>query len=60
MSCDRSHVANYAQWRSHEDCDAAVKNPETLAHMRDAAALASGFDPIFYNLVETHVAQPTA
>lgn len=32
---------------SQEYYDAAMKKPETQAHMRDAAALASTFDPIF-------------
>ena len=57
---DRRHVTNYAQWRSKEDYDAVVKNPQTQAHMREAAALASNFDPIFYDLVETHLAKPAA
>jgi quinol monooxygenase YgiN len=60
MSRDRRHVTNYAQWRSQEDYDAAVQNPESQAHMRDAAALASTFNPIFYDLIETHLAEPAA
>jgi|SRR5450756_2040950 len=60
LSADCTRVANYAQWRSREDYLTAVKNPETEAHMREAASYATAFDPIFYELVETHLAKPAA
>jgi quinol monooxygenase YgiN len=60
VSRDRRHVANYAQWCSQENYDAMVKNPRAQVHMRDAAAIASAFNPILYDLVETHVAEPAA
>ena len=49
---DGSRVANYAQWRSVEDFQAMLKNPEAIPHMQQAAALASSFDPKVYEVVE--------
>lgn len=57
VSRDRKHVANYAQWRSQADLDAMMSDPEAQAHMREAGGLALSFDPIYYDLRETHVAQ---
>ncbi len=54
LSEDRRHVANYAQWRSREDFDAMLANPLAKTHMREAAAVATAFEPIFYALRETH------
>lgn len=54
MSLDRRHVANYAQWRSQRDVDAMMADPDAQAHMRQAAAIATSFEPIYYQLRETH------
>jgi quinol monooxygenase YgiN len=51
-SLDGTRVANYAQWRSVEDFQAMLKNPEAIPHMREAAAMASSFDPNVYEVVE--------
>ena len=51
-SLDGTRVANYAQWRSVEDFQAMLKNPEAIPHMREAAAMASNFDPNVYEVVE--------
>lgn len=57
MSGDRRHVANYAQWRSKKDYEEACKNSSVQSHMREAAKLASSFEPLFYDLVKVHVAE---
>jgi quinol monooxygenase YgiN len=54
VSRDRRHVANYAQRRSQEDLDAMMADPVAQVHMREAAAIAEGFDPIYYELRESH------
>ena len=53
MSADRKHVANYAQWRSRSDYDAFIQDPETQAHLKSSANLATSFNPIIYELRET-------
>lgn len=58
LSRDRRHVANYAQWRSKEDLEAMMKNPDAGVHMREAASLAISYDPIYYDLRESHLAAP--
>ena len=50
VSEDRRRVVNYAQWRSRKDYDAMSANPTAQAHMREAAALAVSYDPVFYEL----------
>jgi quinol monooxygenase YgiN len=57
ISPDRKHIANYAQWRSKDDLDAMMKDPTAQAHMKESAALAISFSPIYYELRETHAAQ---
>lgn len=56
VSLDRKHVANYAQWRSKADNDAMMNDPDAQTHMRKAAEIAESFDPIYYELVESHSA----
>lgn len=56
ISHDKRHVANYAQWRSQADLDAMMNNPAALVHMRQAASIAKSFDPIYYELRESHAA----
>ena len=50
LSHDRRKVVNYAQWRSKEDYAAMRKLPDIQSHMKAAAALATGFDPVDYEL----------
>ena len=50
VSTDRTRVVNYVQWRTHEDFQAMLKNPEAQPHMKEAAALAKSYDPVFYTL----------
>lgn len=58
VSHDRRHVANYAQWRSKADLDAMMQDPAAREHMREAAAIAESFAPIYYELRESHAAAP--
>ena len=57
VSQDRRRVANYAQWRSQGDLDAMMADPAAREHMQQIAGIALSFDPIYYELRETHVAQ---
>jgi len=50
-SFDGTRVINYAQWRSREDFDAMLQDPEAKPHMTSAAALAT-FEPILCEVVE--------
>lgn len=54
LSRDGRHVANYAQWRSQGDLDAMMADPSTREHMALAADIALSFDPVYYQLRETH------
>ena len=56
VSRDRRRVANYAQWRAQADIDAMMSDPVARAHMGEAAAIAESFDPIYYDLRESHPA----
>ena len=56
VSRDGRHVANYAQWRSQADIDAMMATPEPRVHMRKAAEIATSFEPIYYDLKESHTA----
>lgn len=56
VSMDKKHIANYAQWRSQADIDAMMKDPAAQVHMRKAAEIAVSFDPIYYQLRESHAA----
>lgn len=44
-SYDGCRVVNYAQWRSREDFNAMLRDPQARPHMERAAQMAS-FDPI--------------
>ena len=57
LSRDRRHVANYAQWRSQADLDAMMSDPVARVHMGEAAGIADSFDPICYELRESHAAE---
>ena len=50
-SFDGQRVTNYAQWRSREDFEAMLRNPEAQAHMRQAADVADSFEPHLYEVV---------
>ncbi len=56
VSRDKRHVTNYAQWRSQADVDAMMSDPTAKSHMEKAAGIADSFEPIYYNLSETHTA----
>jgi len=51
-SLDGVRVANYAQWRSREDFEAMLKNPEAVAHMKPIMEIAK-FDAHLYEVIET-------
>lgn len=53
LDVNRSHVTNYAQWRSQDDYDAATQKDDVKQHMIRAAQLATAFEPIFYELRES-------
>jgi quinol monooxygenase YgiN len=52
-SLDGTRVVNYAQWRSKEDFEAMLKNPEAAPHMKAAAAIAK-FEPHLYAVAAVH------
>lgn len=56
VSTDKTRVVNYAQWRTHEDFLAMLGDPEAQPHMKEAAALATSYDPVFYTLRHAHEA----
>ncbi|WP_375463310.1 antibiotic biosynthesis monooxygenase family protein [uncultured Methylobacterium sp.] len=56
VSRDGRHIANYAQWRSQADMDAMLADPAAQVHMREAAGIATSFNPIVYDLREVHEA----
>jgi heme-degrading monooxygenase HmoA len=49
-SLDGTRVVNYAQWRSRDDFERMLKNPDAIPHMREAASLAA-FEPHLYEVV---------
>jgi heme-degrading monooxygenase HmoA len=49
-SLDGTKVTNYAQWRSREDFEAMLQNPEAMVHMREAARIAERFEPHLYEV----------
>ena len=49
-SLDGTKVTNYAQWRSREDFEAMLDNPEAAVHMREAAEIAEKFEPHLYEV----------
>jgi hypothetical protein len=46
-------VVNYAQWRSNDDFEAMLKNPEIAPHMKAAGAIAK-FEPHLYAVAAVH------
>jgi len=49
-SLDGTRVVNYAQWRSKEDFEAMLEDPEAAGHMREAARIAEKFEPHLYEV----------
>ena len=49
-SLDGTKVTNYAQWRSREDFEAMLEDPEAAAHMREAAEIVEKFEPHLYEV----------
>lgn len=54
VSTDGTRVVNYAQWDSEQAYATMLANPEAQGHMREAAALASSFDPHLYTVESVH------
>jgi heme-degrading monooxygenase HmoA len=52
-SLDGTRVVNYAQWRSKDDFEAMLKNPEAGPHMKAAGAIAK-FEPHLYAVAAVH------
>ncbi|HTP49560.1 MAG TPA: antibiotic biosynthesis monooxygenase [Anaeromyxobacteraceae bacterium] len=52
-SIDGARVANYAQWRSIEDFNRMLANPEAQVHMREAGAMAKAA-PVLYRVSSIH------
>ena len=51
-SLDGVRVTNYAQWRSREDFEAMLRNPAASPHLKEAAAIATSFEPHLYQVSE--------
>jgi quinol monooxygenase YgiN len=51
-SLDGRHVANYAQWRSPQDFQAMLQNPEAQTHMEEIHKLATN-EGSLYEVVYT-------
>jgi quinol monooxygenase YgiN len=57
LSLDRARLVNYAQWRSRAHFEAMLQDPQARAHMKQAADIASSFDPVLYELRYSDEAQ---
>jgi heme-degrading monooxygenase HmoA len=53
-SFDGAHVANYAQWRSMEDFERMLANPEAQVHIREATSIAKA-TAILYRVSSVNV-----
>lgn len=53
-SYDGKRIVNYAQWRSRDDFEAMLQNPEAIPHMKRAAELAESYDPILCEVISVH------
>ena len=51
-SLDGTRVTNYAQWRSRQDFEAMLSNPVAIPHLKEAAAVATSFEPHLYEVAE--------
>ena len=50
VSADRKRVVNYVQWRTRDDFETMLRDPEAKPHMDEAAAIAEFYNPVFYTL----------
>ncbi len=55
-SLDGTHVVNYAQWRSQKDYEAMLANPDVIPHLRQAAGIATSFEPLLYEVMSVEEA----
>jgi len=49
-SLDGTRVTNYAQWRSKDDFEVMLENPEAAKHMKEASQLAIKIEPHLYEV----------
>ena len=54
-SLDGTRVANYAQWRSLDDFERMLANPDAQVHIREATAIAKAA-PVLYRVNSVHLA----
>jgi quinol monooxygenase YgiN len=52
-SLDGKHVANYAQWKSAEDFQRMLKNPDAQQHMGKVDKIAKAA-PVVYQVASVH------
>lgn len=52
-SLDGERVVNYAQWRSREEFDAMLADPQAREHMAEISAVAHS-DPKIYEVTSVH------
>jgi hypothetical protein len=52
-SIDGKRVANYAQWKSKEDFERMLQNPEAQKHMQETMAIAKA-TPVLYQVTSVH------
>jgi hypothetical protein len=45
---------NYAQWRSREDREAMLHDPEAAVHIRETEGIAVAYEPHLYEAVFAH------
>ncbi len=55
-SLDGTHVVNYAQWRSQEDFQAMLADPDVIPHLRQAAGVATSVEPLLYEVISVEEA----
>ena len=48
---DGRHVVDYAQWRTRDNFEAMLRDPEAQAHMQKIAQMAEA-EPLLYEVVE--------
>ena len=54
ISADRKYISNYSQWRTKAHNEAMMKDPKAREHMVKAAEIATSFEPLYYELRESH------
>ena len=57
-SLDGTRVVNYAQWKSKEDLEAMLQNPQAKEHLDEAFRLSQP-DPHLYDVVSIHHHNPS-